>query len=104
MMVERVAALMQLQPPLVSLLCAFVAEATNFSRQDCPALFFSQASSAASSASFPLARLAWHFPMHATAFPTALPIDSSHLRVSLFVVGSEQRPVATNDVPLAGLP
>jgi len=97
--VARVAPLMQLQPPLVSAAYAFVTEAWNFSRHDFPALFFSQASSAVSSASFPLDRLAWHLMTHATALLTAFATLASHLPVSDF--GSGMLPVSSppNGVP-----
>ena len=41
--------------------------------QDLPASVFSHASSAVSSASFPLARLAWHLRMHAISLSAAFP-------------------------------
>jgi hypothetical protein len=47
--------------------------------QDLPVVrLFSHASSAVSSASFPLARLAWHFWMHAISLPAAFAAPASH--------------------------
>src|SRR6516162_5522274 len=67
--------------------------AANFAVQDFPTSVFSHESSAVSSASFPLARLAWHFMMHAVSLPTALAAPASHFAVGLLAGG--MRPVSS---------
>ena len=62
-------------------------DAVNFAAQDLPASVFSQESSAVSSASFPLARLAWHLSMHAISLPAAFPAPASHFATVDFAGG-----------------
>ena len=58
-------------------------DAANSCAQDLPVLrVFSHASSAVSSASFPLARLAWHFRMHAISLPSAFAAPASHFALA----------------------
>src|SRR6516162_1984063 len=65
----------------------------NFATQDFPASVFSHASSAVSSASFPLARLAWHLSMHAISLPAAFAAPASHFAVGLLAGG--MKPVSS---------
>src|SRR6516165_4408761 len=55
--------------------------------QDFPTSVFSHESSAVSSASFPLARLAWHFRMHAVSLPWAFAAPASHFAAGLLAGG-----------------
>src|SRR6516164_4952602 len=71
----------------------------NFAAQDLPASVFSQESSAVSSASFPLARLAWHLKMHALSLSAAFAAPASHFAVGLLAGG--MRPVSS---PPHGVP
>src|SRR5262249_22975100 len=57
-------------------------DAANFAVQDLPTSVFSQESSAVSSASFPLARLAWHLRMHAISLSTAFAAPASHFALA----------------------
>src|SRR5262252_5604834 len=50
--------------------------------QDFPTSVFSHESSAVSSASFPLARLAWHLRMHAISLSTAFAAPASHFALA----------------------
>src|SRR6516164_11137548 len=72
----------------------------NFAKQDFPASVFSHESSAVSSASFPLARLAVHFPMHAISLPAAFPAPASHFALADFGVGTKPVSSPPNGVPL----
>src|SRR5262249_58745569 len=75
-------------------------DAVNFAAQDLPASVFSHASSAVSSASFPLARLAWHLSMHAISLPAAFAAPASHFALVHF--GGGMSPVSSppNGVPV----
>ena len=73
----------------------------NFAAQDVPTSVFSHASSAVSSASFPLARLAWHLPMHAVSLPLAFAAPASHFAMADFAVGTKPLSSPPKNVPLA---
>jgi hypothetical protein len=75
-------------------------DAANFAVQELPASVFSHESSAVSSASFPLARLAWHFPMHATSLPAAFAAPASHFALADFGGGMSPLSSPPNGVPL----
>ena len=68
-------------------------DAVNFAAQDFPTSVFAHESSAVSSASFPLARLAWHFRMHAISLSAAFPAPDSHFAVGLLAGG--RKPVSS---------
>src|SRR6516164_6606162 len=72
----------------------------NFAVQDFPAGVFSHESSAVSSASFPLARLAWHLSMHAISLPAAFAAPASHFALADFAVGMSPVSSPPNGVPL----
>src|SRR5215471_1319949 len=75
-------------------------DAANFAVQDLPTSVFSQESSAVSSASFPLARLAWHLSMHAMSLPAAFAAPDSHFALVDFAVGTSPVSSPPNGVPL----
>src|SRR6516165_157725 len=68
-------------------------DAANFAEQDLPASVFSHESSAVSSASFPLARSAWHLKMQAISLLAAFAAPASHFAVALF--GGGMKPVSS---------
>ena len=68
--------------------------------QDLPASVFSHESSAVSSASFPLARLAWHLSMHAISLPSAFAAPASHFAMADFAGGMSPVSSPPNGVPL----
>src|SRR6516165_10423163 len=68
-------------------------DAANFAVQDLPTSVFSHESSAVSSASFKLARLAWHLMMHAISLSAAFPAPASHFAVGLLAGG--MKPVSS---------
>ena len=72
----------------------------NFATQDLPASVLSHESSAVSSASFPLARLAWHLSMHAISLPSAFAAPASHFALADFNVGMSPVSSPPNGVPL----
>src|SRR6516225_10378636 len=74
--------------------------AANFAVQDFPTSVFSHESSAVSSASFPLARLAWHFMMHPISLPAAFAAPASHFALADFGVGTKPVSSPPNGVPL----
>ena len=75
-------------------------DAANFAVQALPASVFSHASSAVSSASFPLARLAWHLSMHPISLPAAFAAPASHFALGDFAVGMSPVSSPPNGVPL----
>src|SRR6516164_11447895 len=68
-------------------------DSANFAVQDLPTRVVSHESSAVSSASFPLARLAWHLRMHAISLSAAFPAPDSHFAVGLLAGG--RKPVSS---------
>src|SRR6516165_12163161 len=68
---------------------SFAMDAANFAVQDLPTSVFSHESSAVSSASFRLARLAWHLRMHAISLSTAFPAPASHFAMVDFAGGTK---------------
>ena len=80
---------------------SFAIDAANTCAQDLPVLrVFSHASSAVSSASFPLARLAWHLARHAIYLPAAFAAPDSHFALADFGVGMSPVSSPPNGVPL----
>src|SRR6516165_6984855 len=75
-------------------------DAANFAVQDFPASVFSHASSAVSSTSLPLKRLAWHLPMHASSFASAFAAPASHFALADFGTGTVPVSSPPNGVPL----
>ena len=75
-------------------------DAVNFAAQELPASVFSHESSAVSSASFPLARLAWHLKMHALSLSLAFAAPASHFALADFAVGMSPESSPPNGVPL----
>src|SRR6516225_7425740 len=72
--------------------------------QDLPARVFSHESSAVSSASFPLARLAWHLTMHAISLSAAFPAPASHFAMSDFAGGTKPVSSPPNGVCARAVP